>query len=145
MTDSLVCIDASLLIKLVVPEPLSDRADALWGRWIRDSVEVVAPRLLHYEVTAVLRRRVHRRLLNEAEARAALDAALALELTLVDPDDLHARAWEMARRLGQPTTYDSHYLALAESLGCPFWTANERLCNAVRTSLTWVRWLGDPL
>ena len=33
---------------------------------------------------------------------------------------------------------------LAEMLACPFWTADERLYNAVKEQLSWVRWLGVP-
>lgn len=40
------------------------------------------------------------------------------------------------------TIHDAHYLALAQTLDCEFWTADERLYNAVRDQLPWVRWLG---
>ncbi len=40
-------------------------------------------------------------------------------------------------------SYDAHYLALAEHLGCEFWTADKRLHNAVHEKLPWVRGLGD--
>lgn len=33
--------------------------------------------------------------------------------------------------------------ALAEILGCEFWTADERLVNAAKDKLPWNRWLGD--
>jgi len=59
------------------------------------------------------------------------------------PPDLHVRASEMARRLNHPAAYDAHYLALAEMYTCPFWTADERLFNAVHEALNWVHWLGD--
>ncbi|MBM4457262.1 MAG: type II toxin-antitoxin system VapC family toxin [Chloroflexi bacterium] len=49
----------------------------------------------------------------------------------------------MARRLNHPAAYDAHYLALAEMYTCPFWTADERLFNAVHEALNWVHWLGD--
>jgi predicted nucleic acid-binding protein len=49
----------------------------------------------------------------------------------------------MADRLGCLATYDTHYLVLAEYLACEFWTADERLANAVRGELPWVRWLGE--
>ncbi len=40
-------------------------------------------------------------------------------------------------RLNRAAAYDSFYLALAESLGCELWTADQRLHNAV--DLPWVR------
>ena len=30
-----------------------------------------------------------------------------------------------------------------ERLSCEFWTADERLFNAVRSQLTWVKWIGN--
>ncbi len=50
---------------------------------------------------------------------------------------------ELAERFRRPATYDPHYLALAEREGCEFWTADERLWNAVKADLPWVRWLGE--
>jgi predicted nucleic acid-binding protein len=141
--NSLVCVDASILIKLVVGEEHSDRALALWSSWVDNGVEIVAPTLFPYEVTATLRKKVHRQLLTLAEGREAFAAALAVEVTPMSPPGLHERAWELATRFNRPTAYDSHYLALAEVLGCEFWTADQRLFNAVLEELSWVRWLGD--
>jgi len=138
-----VCVDASILIKLVVEEEQSDRAAALWSSWVDNRVEIVAPTLFLYEVTATLRKKVHRRLLTLAEGKEAFAAALAVEVTLRAPSGLHERAWELAARFNRPTAYDSHYLALAEMLGCEFWTADQRLFNTVRGELNWVRWLGE--
>ncbi|MEJ5197962.1 MAG: type II toxin-antitoxin system VapC family toxin [Anaerolineae bacterium] len=143
MNGSVVCIDASLLIKLVIPEPYSEEVEALWQGWARYSTQRVAPRLLFYEITSVLRKKVYRRLLTDDEAEMALERALAFRIELIDPADLHKRAWAVARRLNQPAAYDSHYLALAELLECPFWTGDERLFNAVHEALTWVHWVGD--
>jgi predicted nucleic acid-binding protein len=49
----------------------------------------------------------------------------------------------LATRFNRPATYDAHYLALAEMMDCEFWTADERLFNAVRDELSWARWLGQ--
>ena len=55
---------------------------------------------------------------------------------------LSTRALELALRSKRPASYDAHYLALAEYLGCELWTADERLWNATHTAhdtLAWVR------
>ncbi len=49
---------------------------------------------------------------------------------------------ELAHQYGLPAAYDAHYLALAEREGCEYWTTDERLWNAVKAQLPWVRWLG---
>jgi predicted nucleic acid-binding protein len=44
------------------------------------------------------------------------------------------RAIEIAALTGQRASYDSHYLALAERLGCELWTADDRFRDAARGS-----------
>ncbi len=142
MNKSLVCVDAGVLIKLVMAEEDSDRADALWEQWKEDGVKVVSPALLLFELTSVLRNKVHRGLLEPEEGKRAFDTVHRLPVQVLAPSDLHRRAWELATRFNRPAAYDAHYLALAEMMNCEFWTADERLFNTVRDELSWVRWLG---
>jgi predicted nucleic acid-binding protein len=138
--NSPVCIDASILIKLVIEEADSDVVDRRWESWILNSVQVIAPSLSRYEVTAVLTKKAHDGQLSEALARSALSAALNLEgIEFVDSVDLHLRAWELACRLSLPTLFDAHYLALAEMKNCELWTADRRLYNSVKGKLAYVR------
>ena len=58
-------------------------------------------------------------------------------------DELLKRGYELATRLNRPTAYNSRYLAVAERLQCEFWTADERMFNAVTQDLNWVKWLGS--
>ena len=139
---SWVCADAGLAIMQVLREPLCDLADALWADWNRQGVTVIAPILWGYEVTSVIRKNTFRRLLTPENEQDALDAVLRLPVEQRQPAGLHQRAWALARRFNRPTAYDAHYLALAEMVGCPFWTSDERLFNAVHTQLPWVHWLG---
>ena len=142
MNKSLVCVDAGVLIKLVVAEEDSDRADALWEQWKEEGVKIVSPGLLLFELTSVLRKKVHRGLLEPEEGKRAFDTVHRLPVQVLAPSDLHRRAWELATRFNRPAAYDAHYLALAEMMNCEFWTADERLFNTVRDELSWVRWLG---
>jgi predicted nucleic acid-binding protein len=91
----------------------------------------------------VLRKHAVRNLRTAAESRQALEQALAFEINFLEPPNFHQRAFELAERLNRPATYDSHYLALAEYLGCEFWTADERLVNAAHSTFSWVRWVGE--
>jgi predicted nucleic acid-binding protein len=142
MNKSLVCADAGILIKLVVAEEDSDRADALWEQWKEDGVKVVSPGLLLFELTSVLRKKVHRGLLSPEEGEMAFDTVHRLPVQVLTPSDLHRRAWELAARFNRPAAYDAHYLALAEMMDCEFWTADRRLFNVVKDELPWVHWLG---
>lgn len=140
--DTTICIDASIALKLFLPESDSLRAQQLWEQWQRDGTALVAPALWAYEVTSVIRNRTHRGNL-PAELEHELILALhGLPVQLHSLPQLHVRAWELAQRFDRPAAYDAHYLALAEGLGCPFWTADQRLWNVVRSELPWVHWLG---
>ena len=140
---SWVCVDSGIVLKLVLNEPDSHQAEALWTTWLESDRRPAAPPLFPIELTAVLRKQVYRGALTEHQGRQALDQALAFDVALLSYADLHVRAWELATKLNRPTAYDAHYLALAEELGCEFWTAATRLHNAVKDTLSWVHWLGQ--
>ena len=141
--NSPVCVDASLTFKLVVDEPDSTLAHALWVEWQLAEVTIIAPTLWAYEMPSALRKRVHRGLLPAELEEDLVEAALGLPVRLLRPAGLHRRASGLARRFNRPASYDAHYLALAEMYTCPLWTGDERLFNAVRQELPWVYWLGN--
>jgi predicted nucleic acid-binding protein len=142
MTLPLICADASLTLKLVLAEPDSPVARSLWAEWEEQNVGVVSPSLWAYEVTSVIRNKVHRGKITPDEGEKAFATIHKLGIRLITPPDLHERAWEMAKKLNRSAAYDAHYLALAQTLDCEFWTADERLYNATRDQFPWVRWLG---
>jgi predicted nucleic acid-binding protein len=115
----------------------------LWQAWLVADRLPVAPPLLPVEITAVLRKHVYRGALTLEQGARALQTALAFDITLLTFPDLHDRAWQLAAQLNRPTAYDTHYLALAQILGCEFWTADQRLVNAAHRTLSWVHWLGE--
>ena len=143
MPSSPICIDANLVVIIVAPEAQRPAVLRLWESWLEQDRELVAPRLLTYEVTAALWRKVWRELLPQEEAQRAVKAALDIGVTLLDPPGLSERAFELAAHFRRPATYDAHYLALAERLSCPFWTADERLYNAVYADFPLIHWLGN--
>lgn len=143
MTNSLVCVDASLALKLVLQERDSSLAEAIWKTWHIQNTMVIAPILWSFEVTSVIRKRAHRGLLSPDAEAEAFALVHQIPVMLLKPVGLHQRAWELARHFDLPAAYDVHYLALAEMAGCPFWTADECLFNRVRHELDWVHWLGD--
>lgn len=125
------CVDASLVIRLLVHQKsLSVRQ--LWEQWDQDGEKIVAPALIFYEVTNGLYRYQRQGWLSSAVIEAALKAALALPIMIIDDRELHLRAREYAMQFDLPAAYDAHYLALAEKLDCPFWTVDQRLEATLR-------------
>ena len=132
MPESKVCVDASFMVALLVPESLSQTALKQWEAWIDGDVEIVALALLRYEVISALYRKALRNLVTWEDSQAAQAQFLALDLTYQDPPGLPLRAAELAMFFQRPNTYDAFYLALAEYLDCELWTTDERLFNSVQ-------------
>ena len=143
MSNSWICVDASLIIKIVVEETLSGMARQLWRDWLEQELNIAAPPLLRYEVTSVLRKQVGQGLRTVPENRQALEYALTLDIHYIEPPMFYRRAFDLATTLNRPAAYDAHYLALASHLDCEFWTADKRLVNSVSDTFPWVHWLGQ--
>jgi predicted nucleic acid-binding protein len=136
MPRSLV-IDASLALRLILPDPRRAALRARMERWLQEGYEWVAPDLWLYEMTMALCKGAFFGLITAEEAETSLTLVTALPVQLVAADAEQARlAFAWTRRLNRAAAYDSFYLALAESLNCELWTAARRLHNAV--GLPWV-------
>ena len=127
MQTSQVAIDASFLLKLFLPEDSSDQVEHQWRNWIENSVEIVAPTLIVFEASSVLRNKVFRGVLNDVDAAEMVDRIRHLDLSLIYTQELIELAWGIGSALKAPTLYDSFYLALAKLLEIPLWTADHRL------------------
>jgi predicted nucleic acid-binding protein len=142
-----VCVDASLVLKLVLREPDSELAEALFARWQADRVRLIAPAFCPVEVDSVIRRKSSTgdpaRRLSPEQAEPAFQAVQMVPLRVVEEPLQRRRAWELAKLLELPVVYDSHYLALAELRGCEFWTADEKLYRTAKEKLNYVRLLAE--
>jgi predicted nucleic acid-binding protein len=124
---SWVCVDASVVVRLVTGGEGADKIARLWAEWGGAGLSIGAPNLLIYEVTNALWRYAQVGELEPDEAVAALDSALGLGIVLHADAALHRRALELARRQGLAATYDAHYVALADMLDTELWTTDARL------------------
>lgn len=143
---SRVCVDACLVLKLVLYEPDSAESAALWESWLASGETIVAPPLLGCETTSVVRSRVYRGVLNPEAGEAAFDLLEDLFTAVIEfcsPPHLHRRAWELARDCDLPTAYDAYYAALAELERCALWTADRRLHERVRGHGIEIHLLGE--
>ena len=141
--NSYVVVDASLVVKWLVTEDLSDKALALLASWNAESVRMAAPSLIRFEVANVIHRKIARGNIGPTSAIEHMTRLLALPIELRDMPELHARAIELAGELRQGAAYDTHYLALAEILECDMWTADGRLYRSAGRGTDRVRWIGE--
>lgn len=108
--------------------------------WLAEGRRLLVPLLWEYEIASALRKAEWLRIL---PAERVLDCAqelwsLSFERIAPSPE-LHARAIEWSRRLGQAKAYDGQYLASVESVDGELWTADGRLAEqARRLGAEWV-------
>src|SRR5215831_8751060 len=134
-----ICIDASLVVRLLVNLPETTDVRPLWLRWKAARTPLVAPALIYFEVANAIYQYEKQGLFGREATDAALEAALSLPVSLAGETTLHHRAVEMARRYSLPASYDANYLALAERLGAELWTCDRRLAGRVQQHCPWVR------
>jgi len=116
-------IDASVLVRALVDSgPGSD-----WAENIVAGGALHAPDLALAEVANVLRRLELAKVITTAEANAAYEDLLQLNIELFPFEPFAERIWELRRNL---TSYDAWYVALAEALGLPLGTLDERLAKS---------------
>ena len=141
MPSNIICVDANFVVRLVNSKTANSPFITLWEQWQANQSTLVAPTLFYYEVTNALYRMSKAGQITILEAKEALNDALSFEIILyghLQLDDLHQKAFALANNFKLPASYDAHYLAVAESLNCEFYTGDKRLYNVVKDSLTWV-------
>ncbi len=142
MPDKIAIVDASLVVKAILPNPEEAACRAvlerLWG------AQLVAPALWVYEITSTFARAVHFEQLTEDEGRAAINQAFALGIQFILPDETQSLlAYQWTLKLNRAAAYDSFYLAIAEALEAEFWTADQRLFRSLEPEgLKWLHWSG---
>ena len=137
--ESGVVVDASVLLKLLLPEKESEAIRRQWGEWLELDAVIAAPFLLAYEVVSVLRNKVFRGELPVEAGEAAFLAFQAQEISLLHPEGIEEKAWGLAKQWNLPTAYDAAYLALAELMNYEFWTADRRLGATLRRKMPRMR------
>lgn len=133
-------LDASVLAKLFLPEPLSDAAE----RVARDHRLIVAPDLARLEVASAITRAARTGTVTTAYARGRLAAWRGFadlgNVRMVASADLQPAAEELSLALRHPLA-DCLYLALAEGRQLPLITADRPFVDKAGDRFTSVRHL----
>jgi predicted nucleic acid-binding protein len=143
MSETIAVVDASLVLKTILPNPDLERCQAVMAQL--HGTQLVVPALWVYEVTSTLAKAVYFNQLTAEESQAALQQALDLDVQLVAPDLTQSSlALDWTLRLKRAAAYDSFYLAIAEILNVPFYTADRRLVNSLHDRRpAWLHWVGE--
>jgi predicted nucleic acid-binding protein len=121
-------IDASVAIKLVVPEEHSIQAVSL-----RSKYRLAAPDILFSECANTLWKKVRRGELSDIDACEAMDILTKMDLDVLPCRDLSQEALLVSLRLDHPA-YDCIYLCAALRLETVVMTADERLLRKLGQS-----------
>ena len=81
---------------------------------VADEHELLAPTLLRSQTLSALHEAVQRGELTADAARDRLDRIGRMQIRLLGDAVLRRRAWDVADRLGWPSTYDAEYVALTQ-------------------------------
>ncbi len=141
MTAPLVyVVDASVAAQVVSPEPLTAQATALFALLNGNRATFHVPELFYVECANIFWKKKQRGVCSESQAVQALADLLALPLISAANSLLAVEALKLAVAL-DITAYDACYLALAERLGVPFITADQKLERKLAGSGRAVLWL----
>jgi predicted nucleic acid-binding protein len=118
-----VVVDSSVLVAALV----DTGPNGTWAEEILSSGSLHAPELARVEATNILRRLELAKQLTTAEANAAHDDLMQLDMEPFPFDPFADRIWELRHTV---TSYDAWYVALAEALRLPLATLDGRLSRA---------------
>lgn len=118
-----VVVDSSVLVAALV----DSGPDGVWAEQVLASNLLVAPALASVEATNILRRLELAKRLTTAEANAAHDDLMRLDIELFSFEPFASRIWQLRHSV---TSYDAWYVAVAEALGLPLATLDARLSRA---------------
>jgi len=136
-------IDANVLIKLYVPEVLSQKADSLFRDAEKRRIDLIAPDLIYPEAGNILWKKQRLKELSRPDVKEITEAILSLPLVVEPVKLLLPLAVDIA--IGYNiTVYDAAYVALATVYKTALITADKKLVdNLSKTILTKnLRWLG---
>jgi predicted nucleic acid-binding protein len=128
-------------LKLLLPEDSSDQVEHQWRKWIENSIEVVAPTLIVFETSSVLRNKVFRGILDDVDATEMIDRIRHLDLSLIYAQELIELAWGIRAILKASTLSDCFYLAVAKLFKVPFWTSDKKLYKSTKKEFPFVNLL----
>lgn len=119
----IVVADASVVVAALV----DSGPDGGWAEQVLTSGSLAAPHLLLAEVANVVRRAALAGKITADAATLAHADLRALRVDLFPYEPFAGRIWELR---GNVTCYDAWYIALAEYLGRPLATLDDRLARA---------------
>ncbi len=118
-----IVVDSSVLVAAL----LDAGPHGTWAEEVLAKGSLHAPELARAEAMNILRRLERAKLITTPEANGAQEDLMQLEIDLFSLEPFADRIWELRHNV---TSYDAWYVALAEALGLPLATLDERLSKS---------------
>lgn len=136
-----VCLDSSVIIKILTWEEKSQNAVKLFNEIIEHESTILLPDFAWAEIGSVLRKKVRYGALNEEEAKTLWESFIVLDnIKFISFKKIGNMAWEISEMEDLPTLYDAAFLAVCEVFGInEFWTADEKLINSLSNNRKYVK------
>lgn len=118
-----IVIDSSVLVAALA----DSGPHGEWAEEVLSGAVLQGPELLHAEAANIFRRLERVKLITTAEANAAHDDLMQLDIELFPFEPFAGRIWELRHNL---TCYDAWYVAIAEALELPLATLDKPLSRS---------------
>ena len=119
-----VVLDASTVVAALIDVG----PDGEWAEQVLARGALMAPHLMPVEVASILRRALLAGQISADAASLAHADLVDMRVDLLPYEPFARRVWELRDNV---TAYDAWYVALAEALGAPLATLDQRLLRAV--------------
>ncbi len=133
-------VDANVVLRAFFPDEAQASAQALVRDHVAGRVALKAPDLLPYELANAVWQAQRRGRISDTQAEAIVQAMQGLRIEILPLE--WGEMLPLARRFDR-SAYDAAYLVMAQKLGEPLITGDERLYRAVHPRLEWVLWVGE--
>lgn len=128
-----VCLDASIIVKLLSREVDSDATAILFDQLMQETSKIFEPVFLKIEVYSTLRKKSYLGELSCRKTKTALNFFEKLPLDYIKEDKkLLDNSLELAEKLSVPVIYDCLYLALAKQKKAVFITADKKFSRKAK-------------
>ncbi len=133
-------VDASVLLHAFLPDELQPNALAVVREHASGRLHLKAPALLPYELSNAVWQAERRGRITRSQADRIIQSFGNLDIEIIPQP--WGEMLPLARQFDR-SVYDAAYLSLAERLGEPLITGDERLYNAVKGKLDFVLYIAD--
>jgi len=141
---NVVCLDSSVLVKLLTWEDESETAAHLMEKVVEREQTVVLPDFAWAEVGSVLRRKARTGEISAEDMERLWKIFRNLKvISYIGGEDIAETTWRISMEENLPTLYDAAYMAVAEKSGGEFWTADEKLVNSLGEKRKYVKLLRE--